>query len=99
MSPKVIRKILTYIVKPPTHIYNQSFLTGIIPDELKIVLVTPILKANEKEIFLNYRPISVLLCFTKILEKLMFKRVHNFLSNMMCNSKVSMDSERSIQQI
>ena len=71
MSPKVMRKISKHILKPLTHIYNQSFLTGIIPTELKIAVVTPIFKANDKELFSNYRPMSVLPCFSKILEKLM----------------------------
>ena len=80
MSPKVMRKISKHILKPLTHIYNQSFLTGIIPTELKIALVTPIFKANDKELFSNYRPISVLPCFSKILEKFMYNRILNFLN-------------------
>ena len=35
MSPKVIRGNSNHIVTPLTHIYNQSLLTGIIPDGLK----------------------------------------------------------------
>ena len=75
-----MRRISKHILKPLTHIYNQSFLTGIIPTELKIALVTPIFKANDKELFSNYRPISVLPCFSKILEKLMYNRISKFLS-------------------
>ena len=44
ISPKVVKDIATYIVKPLTHIFNLSFLTGIIPDTFKIALVhvTPV---------------------------------------------------------
>jgi sarcosine oxidase/L-pipecolate oxidase len=56
-------------------VFNLTFLTGTIPDDLKIALVTPIFKANEKNEFKNYRPISVLTCFSKLLEKLMYKRL------------------------
>jgi hypothetical protein len=52
-----------------------TFLSGTIPDDLKIALVTPIFKANENNEFKNYRPISVLTCFSKLLEKLMYKRL------------------------
>ena len=45
------------IYKPLTHIYNTTLHTGIIPQKLKIVLVTPIFKANESNKFQNYRPI------------------------------------------
>ena len=70
VSPKVVKAIANYIVKRLTHIFNLSFLTGIIPNALKIACVTPVYKANSKENFSTYRPISVLPCFSKILEKL-----------------------------
>ena len=57
----------------------MTFQSGIIPDELKIALVTPIFKANEKNKFNNYRAIAVLSCFSKLLEKLMNKRLINFI--------------------
>ena len=54
---KVVKQISTYIVKPLTYIFNQSSLTGIIPSQLKIALITPIFKAKgNKEKFSNYRP-------------------------------------------
>ena len=34
---------------------NQSFLTGSIPDNLKVALVTLVFKANDREEFSNYR--------------------------------------------
>ena len=36
------------------HIYNQTFLTGVVPNELKTALVTPVFKANERHQFNNY---------------------------------------------
>jgi hypothetical protein len=44
-----------------------------------LALVTPIFKAGDKQIFENYRPISVLTCFSKLLEKLMYKRLIRFI--------------------
>ena len=51
MSPQIIKKTSIYIVKPLTHtgIYSQLFLTDIIPDKLKIALVTPKFKANDNK--------------------------------------------------
>ena len=62
-----------------THIFNLSFSYGIVPDSLKIAVVTPIFKGNEQNKFENYRPISVLSCFSKLLEKLMPKRLTQFI--------------------
>ena len=56
-----------------------SFLSGIIPDKLKIAVVTPVFKTNEANKFENYRPISVLSCFSKLLEKIMYKRLIKFI--------------------
>jgi len=70
MSPKVVRAISVNIVKPLTYIYNQIFLTELIPSRLKIAIITTIYKSNYDKSFSNYRPISVLSCFAKILEKL-----------------------------
>jgi retron-type reverse transcriptase len=42
-------------------------------------LTAPIFKGNEKNRFENYRPISVLTCFSKLLEKLMVKRLIAFI--------------------
>lgn len=53
---------------------------GIIPRELKMSLVTPIYKTGDKTKFTNYRPISVLPCFGKILEKIMCKRLTSYIT-------------------
>ena len=55
-----------------------TFATGKIPDDLKVALVTPVYKACEENIYSNYRPISALPCFYKILEKLMAFQVPLF---------------------
>jgi hypothetical protein len=49
------------------------------PDKLKVALVTPIFKGNDDNKFENYRPISALNCFSKLLEKLMIKRLTKFI--------------------
>ena len=54
---------------------------GIFPNELKTGRITPIYKKDNEELFENYRPISTLPVFGKILEKLIFRRLYNFLSS------------------
>ena len=58
---------------------NESFLTGIFPEQLKIAKVIPIFKKGLKTKKSNYRPISLLSNFSKIFEKVMQKRLNNFL--------------------
>ena len=57
------------------HIFRLSLEEGIFLDDLKTAKVTPIFKAGDENDFGKYRPISVLSCFSKILEKIMYKRL------------------------
>ncbi len=79
LSVKVIRSVTDVILEPLSYIFNLTFISGNIPDNLKTALITPVFKANENNEFKNYRPISVLTCFSKLLEKLMYKRLIKFI--------------------
>ena len=57
------------------HIFRLSLEEGIFLDDLKTAKVTPIFKAGDENDFGNYWSISVLSCFSKILEKIMYKRL------------------------
>ena len=90
-----MKKISKQIIKP--RIYNQSLLTGVMSNELKIAVITPVFKANSKAEFSNYRPISIIPCFSKILEKLMYKRVMKYLHmhNMLFQSQYGFRKKHS----
>ena len=78
--PVFLLKILCrYIAVPLSKIVNQSFETGIFPDCLKIGKVNPLHKKDSCKNPSIYRPISILSVFSKIFEKLMHKRLYNFL--------------------
>ena len=59
---------------------NLSLEQGIVPLELKIARVVPLFKADDPEKFSNYRPVSILPIFSKILEKLMYSRILAFIT-------------------
>ena len=65
----------------------MSLSTGLVPDKLKIAKVIPVFKSGDKDNVSNYRPISVLPIFSKILEKCVYNRLFKFLNdfNIICN--------------
>ena len=97
ISSKVVKYVAQYISAPLCHIFNRTFATGKIPNDLKVALVTPVYKASGKNVFSNYRPISVLPCFSKILEKLMHKRLTNYINKngILTESQYGFQSKRS----
>ena len=62
-----------------TSIFNLSLSTGIVPDKLKIAKVIPIYKKFNVDVFSNYRPVSLLPCFSEILERLVFDRCTDYI--------------------
>ena len=58
---------------------NQSFQSGIYPDKVKISKVISLVKKGNPELPSNYRLMSLLSIFSKICEKLMYKRIYSFL--------------------
>ena len=80
ISFDVIKSCFGSLSKLVLHIFRLSLEERIFPDDLKTAKVTPIFKTSNENDFGNYRPISVLSCFSKILEKIMDKRLFNHLS-------------------
>ena len=63
------------ISSPLAHIVNLSLNSGIVPDQLEIARVLPIIEVCDNNMLSNYRPISVLPIFSKIFEKVVLKRL------------------------
>ena len=79
LRPQLLKENGDSFVKPITHIVNLSLSQGVVPDALKIAQITPVYKAGDCSCINNYRPISVLTALSKILEKIVSKRVTSFL--------------------
>ena len=80
ISMNLIKDSVDKIIFPITGIINLSITSGIVPNQLKIARVIPLFKSGEQDIFTNYRPVSVLPAFSKILERVMYNRLLRFLN-------------------
>ena len=79
ISSKIIKTSCPLIIQPLTHIFNLSLSTGGFPDELKIARIIPLFKSGDPQNFSNYRPVSVLPILSKILERLMYTRLLDYI--------------------
>ena len=79
LSNKLLKKLLPAIVEPLTIIFNKSLTEGVFPEAMKKADVVPLYKAKDQQETNNYRPISLLLTISKLLEKIMYKRTYTFL--------------------
>jgi len=80
-SMYLLKKIFRGFEAPLLHIFNRSLCTGTVPDKFKISKVIPIFKSGDSSDMNNYRPISLISNFGKILEKIVFNRLTDFLNS------------------
>jgi len=97
ISNLLIKKLREVIVIPLTIIINKTIETGIVPDIFKVAKIIPIYKSKQKDLFINYRPISILPSFSKIMEKILHKRLYQFINsnNMLYASQYGFRSKHS----
>ena len=79
ISPRIVKQTYKCFLEPLVHISNISILHGVFPNELKIAKVIPLYKGGESKLLVNYRPVSVLPVFSKLLERLMYERITEFI--------------------
>ena len=77
----------------------MSFIDGIFPTAEKTAKVTPSYKSGERSHFDNYRPISVLNVLSKVLERLAYKQITDYLekNNLLSSRQYGFRRERSTQ--
>ena len=75
----VIKLVKNEIIEGLAIIINLSVLEGKVPDLLKVAKIIPVYKNGDTCSPSNYRPISLLSIFDKILEKIIYLRLKQFL--------------------
>lgn len=77
---KVVKHCESELIHPLTNIINKSFAQGKFPNKLKTAKVYPKFKKGDSTETQNYRPISLLSTFSKIIEKIVLARLLQHLS-------------------
>ena len=81
LSNRLLKKLLPALINPLTIVFNKSLAEGIFPEAMKKADVVPLYKSKDHQDSNNYRPISLLLTLSKLLEKIMYKRTYSFLES------------------
>ncbi len=81
LAPEIIKANAALLCDQLVYIFNLSFTQGIFPGQLKRAIVVPIYKSGVRTDPSNYRPISILTVFSKLLEKLFYKRLISFIDS------------------
>ena len=80
ISNRILKGITEGVSEPLNIIFNKSLEEGVFPTEMKKADTVPLYKSKAKDNKNNYRPILLLLTFSKLLEKIMYSRTYNFLT-------------------
>ena len=79
ISNILLKRICHNIVLPLNIIFNKSLSGGLFSELMKKADVSPLFKSKLENDTSNYRPISLLLTISKVLEKIVYKRTYAFM--------------------
>ena len=82
ISNRMLKETAEVLAAPLSNLLNKSMQTGIFPDVWKVANVTPIHKKSDRQLKENYRPISLLSCVGKIMERIVLMNYINIVNCM-----------------
>lgn len=100
ISGGLIKRYAYVLCSPITHICNIAIDSGVFPSAFKKAIIKPIHKSGDRDCVNNYRPISILPAISKILERLVNKRLVSYLesNNILSSSQYGFRSGKSTSQ-
>ena len=93
----LLKSIKDVVSEKLASLFNLTMSVGVFPEMMKLAEVVPLYKSKERFLTSNYRPISLLITISKILEKIIYKRTYEFLdkNNQFYNSQYRFRSQHS----
>lgn len=94
-----VKHVLDIIAPVLVYVYNLCLVSGVFPAKMQIAKVIALFKKGNKTEISNYRPISILPTFSKGLEKIIFRRISDFLEkhSLLTHCQYAFRSGRSTQ--
>ena len=79
INPRLLKEAARELSSPLSKLFNKSIATNKFPNAWKQANVTPIFKKDDPHTKTNYRPISLLSIVGKVMERCVFKYLHNYI--------------------
>ncbi len=76
---KLLRECADSLAIPLTDLFNKSMSDGIFPDTWKLSHISPVYKKAFRYLKENYRPVSLLSCMSKVMERIVYNALYSFL--------------------
>ena len=97
ISNLLLKELSPYISQPLSIVINASLTEGTFPNIMKLAEVVPLYKGKARKLETNYRPISLLTMMSKVMEKVVYKRVYDFLTStgQICETQYGFRSKHS----
>jgi hypothetical protein len=75
ISSEILKLSSVFVSVPLSYMCNMSVITGVFRECLKYAVIKPLYKKEDHGDITNYRPISMLTAFSKVMEKIMHSRL------------------------
>jgi len=100
IGPLILKSCAAFLSKPLHHLFTCCLRQSNIPNEWKIHILVPIYKSGDKTSVKNYKPISILSNIGEVLERIIFNKINDFVTNKLSLSQFGVVKGRSpLQQL
>ena len=79
IPPRMIKDGAEELAVPVCHLINLSLRSSLFPTSEKLAKISPVPKSNDRSLLDNFRPISILSVFSKVLETIVYHQISNYL--------------------
>jgi len=98
ISPKVLKYCADILTNPIRYLFSLTLTKGYLPYEWRTHCIIPVFKSGDNAIVSNYRPISLLCIISKVIEKIIFNAITEFVSDSLTPHQFGFLSGRSTLQ-
>ncbi len=78
ISYRLLKECAQSLAEPLCRLFDKSFLDGVFPSKWKISNISPVFKKALRHLKENYRPVSLLSCLSKIMERVVFNAMYQY---------------------